>query len=107
MDPVNDTDNVLHCLNAEFFHRTPAGHTAEGKTRRKRNRGCYELLSIPRQPSSPPSPPPYRASVAPPAATLSGLAEGRLLPPLSTHAPPIAEFEQFSASSAKSEDASI
>ncbi len=54
-------------------------------------------------PSSPPSPP-HRASVAPPAATLSGLAEGRLLPPPSTHAPPMAEFEQFSASSAKSED---
>ncbi len=44
-------------LKAEFFHRTPAGHTAESKTRRKRNRGCYELLSIPRKPSSPPSPP--------------------------------------------------
>ncbi len=90
---------------AEFFHRTPAGHTAERKTWRERNRGCYELLSIPRQPSSLPSPP-HRASVAPPAATLSGLAEGRLLPPPPpppTH-PPMAEFEQFSASSAKSED---
>jgi hypothetical protein len=50
-----------------------------------------------------PFPPSHRASVAPPAATLSGLAEGRLLPPPPTHAPPIAGFEQFSASSAKSE----
>ncbi len=89
---------------AEFFHRTPAGHTAERKTRRKRNAGCYELLSAPCHPSSPPSPSPHRASVAPPAATLSGLAEGRLLPPPFTHVPPIAEFEQFSASSAKSKD---
>ncbi len=37
-----------------IFHRTPAGHTAERKTRRKRNRGCYGLLSVPRQPYSPP-----------------------------------------------------
>jgi hypothetical protein len=65
--------------------------------------GCYELLSVPCHPSSPPSPP-HRASVAPPAATLSGLAEGRLLPPPPTHVPSIAEFEQFSATSAKSED---
>jgi hypothetical protein len=41
--------------SAVFFHRTPAGHTAERKTRRKRNTGCYELLPIPRHPSSPPS----------------------------------------------------
>jgi hypothetical protein len=76
-------------LKAEFFHRTPAGHTAERKTRRKRNRGYYELLSIPSQPSAPPSPPPpHRASVAPPAATLSGLAEGRLLPPPPQPPPP-------------------
>jgi hypothetical protein len=67
---------------SRIFHRTPAGHTAEKKTRRKRNRGCYGLLSVPRQPSSSPhSSPPQCASIAPPAATLSGLAEGRLLPP--------------------------
>ncbi len=42
--------------NAEFFHRTPAGHTAERKTRRKRNVGCHELLSVPCHPSSPPFP---------------------------------------------------
>ncbi len=41
--------------SAEFFHRTPAGRTAERKTRRKKNMGCYELLSIPCHPSSPPS----------------------------------------------------
>jgi hypothetical protein len=67
-------------LKAEFFHRTPAGHTSERKTRRKRNRGCYGLLSVSRQPFSPPPPLPQRASVAPPVATLSGLAEGRHLP---------------------------
>ncbi len=54
--------------------------------------GCYELLSAPCHPSSLPPPPPHRASVAPPAATLSGLAEGRLPPPI-THVPPIAEFK--------------
>jgi hypothetical protein len=44
--------------------------------------GCYELLSAPCHPSShPPPPSPHRASVAPPADTLSGLAEGRLLFP--------------------------
>ncbi len=70
--------------------------------------GCYELLSASCHPSPPPppsSPSPHRASVAPPAATLSGLAEGRLLhPPSPTHVPPTAEIEQFSATSAKSED---
>jgi hypothetical protein len=57
--------------------------------------------------ATPPLPPPlpHRASVAPPAAKLSGLAEGRLLPPPSpTHVPPIAELGQFSETSAKSED---
>ncbi len=47
---------------SRIFHRTPAGHTAEKKTRRKRNRGCYGLLSVPRQPFSPlPLPPTSRA----------------------------------------------
>ncbi len=60
---------------SRIFYLTPDGRTAERKTRRKRNRGCYGLLSVPRQ-SLPPPP----APVALPAATLSGLAEGRLLP---------------------------
>jgi hypothetical protein len=41
-------------LRAGFFHRTPAGYTAERKTRRKRNMGCYELLSVSCHPSPPP-----------------------------------------------------
>ncbi len=51
--------HIQFCIalpNAEFFHRTLAGRTAERKTRRERNVGCYELLSVPRHPSSPPSP---------------------------------------------------
>ncbi len=76
-------------IRAEFFHQTPAGYTAERKTKRKRNMGCYELLSASCHPlslsSSPP--PPYRASVAPPAATLLGLTEGRPPPPPPTHSP--------------------
>ncbi len=48
---------------------------------------CYELLSASCRPSPPPSNfsrrPPHRASVAPPGVMLSGLAEGRLPPPLS------------------------
>jgi hypothetical protein len=48
---------VYGTAESRIFHRTPAGHTADKKTRRKRNRGCYGLLSIPRQPFSPlPSP---------------------------------------------------
>jgi len=42
---------------------------------------CYLFHVTPFPPSNLP-PSPHRASVAPPAATLSGLAEGRLLPPL-------------------------
>ncbi len=44
---------VYGTAESRIFHRTPAGHTADKKTRRKRNRGCYGLLSIPRQPFSP------------------------------------------------------
>ncbi len=105
---------VYSTAESGIFHRTPAGHTAERKTRRKRNRGCHGLLSIPRQPSSPspsPSPPSHRASVAPPAAMLSGLAEGRLLPlprpPPSTHALPMAEICDFQRSRPKARTASI
>ncbi len=41
-------------LRAEYFHRTPAGYTADRKMRRKRNMGCYELLSASCHPSPPP-----------------------------------------------------
>ncbi len=40
-----------------IFYRTPAGYTADRKTRRKRNMGCYEPLSASCHPS-PTSPPP-------------------------------------------------
>ena len=72
--------NCMALLKAEFFIEPPPD------TQRKRRRGergigvamdCHLSHASP----SPPSPsPPHRTSVAPPAATLSGLAEGRLLP---------------------------
>ena len=72
---------VLHCCVRNFY-QTPAGYTADRKTRRKRDVGCYGLLSatshrLPHLPHLPPSP--HWASVAPPAA-MSGL-EGRGEPP--------------------------
>ncbi len=36
--------HVLHCWVRNFY-RAPAGYTADRKTRRKRNMGCYGLLS--------------------------------------------------------------
>jgi hypothetical protein len=85
-----------------IFYRTPAGYAADKKTRLKRNMGCYELLSASCHPSPPSNfpPPPHRASVAPPAATLSGLGgRGRPLPP---HPPE--DYSQLLAASAKIED---
>jgi hypothetical protein len=70
---------VLHS-HVQNFYRTPAGYTADRKTRRKRNMVCYMLLSAACHLSSS-SPPPHRASVAPPTATLSGLAGGGRPPP--------------------------
>jgi hypothetical protein len=92
---------------SRIFHRTPAEHTAEKKTRRKRNRSCYGLLSVPRQPPSP-SPLPHCTSIAPPAATLSGLAEGRLLPlPTVPPPPPWLNLCDFQHSRPKARTASI
>ena len=89
-------------LKAEFFIEPPPDTQ---RKERQGERGIGVAMSCYLSHANPPlpPPPPHRASVAPPAATLSGLAEGRLLPPL-THVPPIAELGQFSASSAKSED---
>ncbi len=39
------------------FYRTPAGYTVDRKTRRKRNMGCYGLLSASWHPSPPPTSP--------------------------------------------------
>ena len=98
---------VLHCYVRNFFIE-PLLDTQ--RKERQGERGIWVAMSrycfTPPLPSLPPSSPsPHCASVALPAAMLSGLAEGRLLPPsLSpTHVLPIAEFEQFSATSAKSE----
>ncbi len=58
---------MLFCTDAcGIFSSNPAGHTAERKTRRKRNLGCYELLSVPCHPSSPPShfSPPHTAHLS-------------------------------------------
>ncbi len=44
---------VLHS-HVRKFYRTPAGYTADRKTRRKRNMGCYGLLSASCHPSPPP-----------------------------------------------------
>ena len=44
----------------DFFYQTPAGHTAEKKSRRKRNRGLLwaVICPTPALPPLPPSPPP-------------------------------------------------
>jgi hypothetical protein len=54
---------VFCTATCEIFYRTPAGYTADRKTRRKRNVGCCGLLSAanhhpPPPPHLPPSPPP-------------------------------------------------
>ncbi len=86
-----------------IFYRTPAGYTVDRKTRRKRNMGCYWLLSASCHPS-PPSP--HRASVALPAATLSGLAgRGRPLP--LPQIPPKQDYSRFCQPRPKSRTASI
>jgi hypothetical protein len=66
--------------------------------------GCYEPLSASGHPSPlSNSPSPHLASVAPPAATLSGLAGGgRPLPP--SHTTPKQDYSQILAASAKVED---
>ncbi len=48
---------VLHCYVRNFY-RTPAGYTADRKTRRKGNMSCYGLLSAASHPSPPPPPSP-------------------------------------------------
>jgi hypothetical protein len=71
--------------------------------------GCNELLSASCH-SSPPSqlpPSPHHASVAPPAATLSGLAEGRLLPPPPHPHSPWRDYSSFQRPRPKSRTASI
>ncbi len=79
-------DRYLYgATKSRIFYRTPAGYTAKKKTRRKRNRGCQELLSVAHQPLPPPPPsPPHRAPAALPGAALSGLAERRP-PPSPSH----------------------
>ncbi len=69
---------VYGAAKSRIFYRTPAGYTAKKKTRRKRNRGCWGLLSVAHQPLPPlPLPPTHRAPAALPGAALSGLAERR------------------------------
>jgi hypothetical protein len=36
----NGLSRLYGTAESRIFHQTPAGHTAERKTRRKRNRGC-------------------------------------------------------------------
>jgi hypothetical protein len=52
---------VYGTAESRTFYRTPAGYTVEKKTRRKRNRGCQELLSVSHQPLPPPLSPTLRA----------------------------------------------
>ncbi len=80
---------VLHSYVRNFLSNPRRIHSGR-KRRRKRNMGCYELLSASCHPSPPLQlpPSPHRASVALPAATLSGLAgRERPLPPPPTHSP--------------------
>jgi hypothetical protein len=46
---------VLHCYVWNIY-RTPAGYTADRKTRRKRDMSCYGLLSAASHPPLPPPP---------------------------------------------------
>jgi hypothetical protein len=49
-----------------IFHRTPAGYTADRKTRRKSNMSCYVLLSaVSNPPLLPATPPPHCAPISP------------------------------------------
>ncbi len=90
---------------SRIFHRTPAGHTAEKKMRRKRNRGCYGLLSVPRQPVSPlPLPPPTPRVYRTACGYVIRISWRETPPPSDSPPPSQAEFMWFSASSAKSED---
>jgi hypothetical protein len=75
---------VLHYYVRNFFIEPPQEIQ---RIERQGERGIWVAMScylLHANPLLPPSslPSPHRASVAPPAATLSGLAEGRPLPPL-------------------------
>jgi hypothetical protein len=97
---------VLHFYVRNFFIEPPPD------TQRKERQGergiwvamsCYLLHATP-----PPPPSPHRASVAPPAAMLSGLAEGRLLPPLPPPTyPPLLNLNSFQRPRLKSRTAFI
>ncbi len=91
-------------LKAEFFIEPPPDTQRKGRRGERGTgvaRGSY--LSLTSLPSSPPR----HASVAPPAATLSGLAEGRPLP-LPTAPPlPMAKISDFQGFRLKARTASI
>jgi hypothetical protein len=61
MDPAEFYLNLYGTAESRIFYQTPAGYTAEKKTRRKRNRGCQELFSVSNQPLPPPPFSPHTA----------------------------------------------
>jgi hypothetical protein len=98
-------------LEAEFFIEPPPD-TQRIRRRGERGTGVAMGCYLSHVSPSAPSPPPHRSSVAPPAATLSGLAEGRLLPlptqpPPPAHALPMAKICDFQDLRPKVRTASI
>jgi hypothetical protein len=94
-------------LKAEFFIDPPPDTQ---RIRRRGERGIgvarSSYLFLTSLPSPLPPPPPHRASVAPPGAALSGLAERRLLP-LPTALPPMAKTSDFQGFRPKVRTASV
>ncbi len=85
--PINGADIlysvILHWCVRKFFIEPPPDTQ---RKERQGERGIWVAMSCYLFQATPPtSPSPHRASVAPPAATLSGLAEGR--PPPPTYSP--------------------
>jgi hypothetical protein len=104
------SSSLVYCTaeSRNFFIEPPPDTQ---RKERQGERGMWVAMScyLPHAtPPFPPSPLPlYRASVALPAATLSGLAEGRLLPPPLPTYPPLLNLNSFQRPRPKARMASI